>query len=125
MPSDNVTDAIDNLTAGLTGSLNGLTGGISTLQLQVDFTPLFQILLVLGILYLSLKANDIFFFIVAGLITMFISVSWVQDYPNLSIPMFCLGGYHIFKAIILAFQGGGSKGWSQFKSIWGKIREKF
>lgn len=130
--SDNITVSNSYASAHIGGEtmeelaeeVSGLSDAIASLQFQVDFNLLFQILLVLGILYLSFKANDIFFYIVAGLITMFISVSWVQDYPNLSIPMFCLGGYHIFRAIIMAFQGGSSKGWSQFKSIWGKIREK-
>ena len=113
---EEIADSID--------SLSDVFGLISSAIGSIGIHMIFEILLVLGLLFIAIRTGDLFLYIVSGIITMFISISWVQSYPNLSIPMFCLGGYFIFKAIILSFEGGASKGWSQFKSIWGKIREK-
>lgn len=118
LASDNVTEV--NLTS------SDLEGLVDAAEAQSDATILiFEALLLVGMLIVSLWRNDIFLYTVSALVSLFTAFYWVDDFTGLSIPVFGLGLYQLFTAVRLSFGGGAARGLSQFKAIINKVKGWF
>lgn len=127
MPSGNVTAAIDNLTTVLTGSPAAITAVATALTLMVtalQLSAFFELFLLLGMVYLSFSRGDMILQIVSGLVTFFIALLWFEDYTGISFVLIGLSAYQlIWQSLIPAVTGSGpSRGWSQFKALYYKVR---
>lgn len=126
--SANVTQAIDGLTATMTGintSFDTFTSIMLLFVAALQIVKLFEVILLLGVLGLMIWWRDMIGYIIAALILIFIGAQWIADYPGVSITLFGLSAYMFLKAVVIALTAGGSsRGWSQFKAIWAKVRGK-
>jgi hypothetical protein len=115
-------------------SINLLSTSLSGLDFSIDFDLIFGLFIVLGMFTIALWRKDkepnvessIMFLIVCGLVTIYIALTWIDDYQGVALAMSALGGYQLFEAVRLGIVAGGpSKGMSQFKGWYGKIRGWF
>jgi len=84
-----------------------------------------EVLLLIGILILAFWQKDMIIWLISGLVTIFLSVLWIDDYTGVVIAFWCLGVYQLLKAAMMALEvGGPARGLSQFKAMWQKARRK-
>lgn len=87
---------------------------------------LFQSVILFGMLGLSFWQKDYILYIVTAIITVLIASSWATDYSGIAVVLTGLAIYLLVNAVILMAHGlGTSKGYSQFKGVWSKLKEVF
>lgn len=133
MPSENTTIAIDNLTLAMQ-SINvsidafttALTDSLTLVANALQIGLLFELLLFFGLLTLAFWRQDMILFIVSGLVTLFFSLTWIDNYSGISIVLMFLAVYQLYRAVVMALEAGGpAKGLAQFKGIYNKVRGVF
>jgi len=76
------------------------------------------------IVYLAFWQKDMIVFLVSGIIVITLSASWVADYTGAVIALWALAVYQILRAVLMAIESNGpSRGWSQFRGLFYKVKE--
>ena len=83
------------------------------------------VVLLLGLLALAAHQKDVIYYVVAGLVTCYIAIGWIADYPYIVVPIFALGVYMFFKAVLTSVGSTQSKGWSAFKGLLNRFKGVF
>lgn len=104
----------------LISSIDSLASAMTSLSDAVII--IFRLLLALGILALAKWEKDIIFYIVAGLVTIYLALSWTSSFPELAVPVFGLGCYELARAVLMAVQGSKGRGFSRFRGIIDRIK---
>ena len=87
---------------------------------------LFEILLVLGLVAIAFWRGEMLFYFISGVITLFIGLSWLDNYAGVSMALCFLAAYELFKGLMLALTSDKpSGGTSVFKSLFHKIKGMF
>lgn len=106
---------------------SALTNTVSYFEMGV------QVFLVLGMMAIALWRKDrespetaMIFLLVCGLTTIYIGLSWFSISQGIGLVFTALGGYQLFEVVRIGLASGGpSKGLSQFKGWYGKVRDWF
>jgi len=127
MPSDNVTDAIDNLSTvmgGFVTPVESIGSALALLVAALQLIRLFEIVLLFGFLTLAFWKNDTILFTVSGIITVLLGTEWIDTYPGISVTLWGFAVYQLtFKALIpMLYSGGPERGLSQFKALISRAR---
>ena len=87
----------------------------------------FRVLLALIFLIsLAFWQRDIVIYFVAGVATMIGALDWVPDYPAIGISLMFLAAYLMLLGLLRALASDKpTRGWSQFKGLYTKIRGWF
>lgn len=131
LSANTLTVASDNVSANVT-TINGTltvtyTPDVSTLLEDMNTTlekggdtfsglaeKIFEAFLLLGMLSLTLWKRELFLYVVTGLLTLTISLTWFNDYPLVSLCLIGLACFLLFEAVRLAFfkksRNEGTKG---------------
>ena len=81
------------------------------------------LLLLIWVNVMAFWRQDMILFIVSGIITILIGVQWIDDYAGVSIALWGLGIYQLLKAVLLALVSEQpTRGWSQFRGIYARMR---
>lgn len=92
--------------------MTALTNASTALQaLQTVSVDIFQAFILFGVLALAIfkKPPEFMLFLIAGLLGLFISLSWLADYLGPAIAILGLALYMLYKAVLRALsdKGGG------------------
>lgn len=109
---------------GMTDIATQLSNLVSALG---DITwPVFEVVLVIGLLFLALWRQKILLYMVSGLVTLFIGLSWVSEYAGVAIAMLFLAAYEMLEGLLMALASDKpARGWSQFRGLWNKVKDTF
>lgn len=136
--TDNVTHTTDYAEAMAGGTfltqvaeaLDGLSGTFDNFLIVAQL--LAGSIFVLGMFGIALWYSNrggvkaVVLFIISGLITLFIGITWIGDYEGISIAMMGLALFEFTEGAIMALSSGGpSKGVSQLKGWIGNMRKWF
>lgn len=127
--TDNTTHSATCSTTSIGGEFmealaDSVALGFADIADAIQFVGL--LVMVIFMLAFALWQRDVVYFTAAGIVTFIIALSWVDDYPAVSIVISTLGMYLIFEALRLALSmGGPSQGAGQFRGMINKVRGWF
>jgi len=68
--------------------------------------------------YFAFWQRDMLIYYIAGIIVIILAASWMDDYPGVTVAVWFLGAYQVFKGTQIILQSSGpSRGWSQIKAL--------
>lgn len=128
--SDNSTHSTTYATASIGGDVMdiNITGATITVDSAITsvLTMGVGVLLVVGLFAIAVSKRDLVIYAVSGLVTLFISLTWIDSFAGVSIAMMFLAAYQLFQSCHMALSsGGGSRGWSQVKGFYNKVKGGF
>lgn len=88
----------------------GFVGGIGMTLLADILIKVFEAFLMLGLIALTFWVKEqLFLFVVSGLVTLFIGISWIKDYTAISLCLIAFACYLFYEAVMLAISNKTQK----------------